>query len=235
MNLPFPSPRARVLTLLALISLPLAVVAAEGLGWWWMRPAADPGGVRLLQYAFPNGRYGCMARPLKEKIEEMLNCDRGQTGVIQVGAGRMIDVNYFEWDDTDATGLADAFGHAPDVCMGNAGMKVEQYLPNRTHRLGDANLVFDSTLFRDKSGAPLYIFKLSWAEGMDGINLLREGPRSGDFRRFKFQAVARRWRPRYARVLMLGVFGAASEEEAWNLTRLNVLEELQLVNPLNHS
>jgi hypothetical protein len=214
---------------LAMLAIPLAAVAAEGLGWWWMRPPADPAGVRLLAYTFPSGRYGCVARPVAEQIADMLHCDHGQTGAIQAGAGRMIDVNYFEWDDTDATGLADAFGHAPDICMGNAGMKVEQFLPNRSHRLGDAELIFDSTLFREKSGAPLYIFKLSWAEGMEGVNLLRAGPKSQEYRQFKFKAVARRWRPRYARVLMLGVFGAASEEEAWKLARLNVLEELQLV------
>lgn len=214
---------------LVMLTIPLAVVAAEGLGWWWMRPPADPAGVRLLTYRFPSGRYGCTAKPGVEQIADQLHFDSGQTGTIQAGAGRMIDVNYFEWDDTDATGLADAFGHAPDVCMGNAGMKVEKFLANRSHRLGDTELIFDSTLFRDKSGAPLYIFKLSWAEGIAGVNLLRDGPKSEAYRKFKFEAVARRWRPRYARVLMLGVFGAANEEEAWKLARLNVLGDLQLV------
>lgn len=222
-------PRSR-LGWLVMLAIPLAAVAAEGLGWWWwMRPPADSAGVRLLGYTFPSSRYGCVAKPVMAQIADQLHCDSGQTGVIQAGAGRMIDVNYFEWNDTNATGLADAFGHAPDVCMGNAGMKVEQFLPSRSHRLGDAELIFDSTLFREKSGAPLYIFKLSWAEGMEGVNLLRNGPNGQEFRQFKFKAVARRWRPRYARVLMLGVFGAASEEEAWKLARLNVLEELQLV------
>lgn len=213
---------------LVVLAIPLAAVMAEGLGWWWMRPPADPGGVRLLSYHFPVGRYGCVARPLPQQLADQLSCDSGQTGTIQVGIGRVIDVNYFEWNDTDATGLADAFGHAPDVCMGNAGLKVEQFLPDRSYRLGDSEWIFDSTLFREKSGAPLYIFKLSWAEGLEGRNLLRDGPRGHEYRKFKFEAVARRWRPRYARVLMLGVFGAVSEEEAWKLVRLNVLEELRL-------
>jgi hypothetical protein len=137
-------------------------------------------------------------------------------------------VNYFEWDDTGSTGLAEAFGHAPDLCMANAGIQVEQFLPNRHHLLDGSDLIFDTTRFRDASGAPLYIFKLSWAEGMEGVNLLRDGPQGADARKFKFKAVGQRWRPRAARVLMLGVFGAASEEEAWKLARLNVLEELQL-------
>ena len=114
--------------------------------------------------------------------------------------------------------------------MGNAGMKVERYLPNRKYASDGVELVFDTTQFRDKSGQPLYIFKLSWAEGMEGINLLREGPMSAEFRQFKFKAVARRWRPRFARVLMLGVFGAGSEEEAWKLARLNVVGELRWVD-----
>jgi hypothetical protein len=213
---------------LALLAIPLAVMAAEGAGWWWMHPPGNNAGLELLEYTFPSGRYGYAEKPPDEKLEQKLHFDRGQTGLIQVGAGRQIEVNYFEWDNTNATGLADAFGHAPDVCMGNIGMQVEQFLPNRLHQLGDANLIFDTTLFRDHTGAPLYIFKLSWADGMDGVNLLREGPKGADYRKFKFQAVARRWRPQFARVMMLGVFGAADEAEAWKLARLNVLGELHL-------
>lgn len=212
----------------ALLAIPLAVVAAEGLGWWWMHPPQDAGGVRLLEYAFPGGRYGCVEKPLTEKLADKLSCDRGQTGTILAGGGRRIEVNYFEWNDTQATGLSNAFGHAPDVCMGKIGMKVEKFLPNREYRTDGAGLMFDTTLFREASGAPLYIFKLAWADGMDGINLLRDGPAGRDVRVFKFKAVAQRWKPRYARVLMLGVFGAADEEEAWKLARLNVFEDLHL-------
>lgn len=224
-------PRLTFARWLVLLALPFAVLASEGLGWWWMHPPGDAAGVRLLEYAFPGGRYGCVERPVAPRVTAMLNYDRGQTGTIQMGAGRMIDVNYFEWDETNATGLADAFGHTPDACMGNAGMKVERYLPNRTHPLAGVDLVFDTTQFRDKSGQPLYIFKLSWAEGLEGINLLREGPMSAEFRQFKFKAVARRLRPRFARVLMLGVFGAVNEEDAWRLARLNVIDDLRWGGP----
>jgi hypothetical protein len=233
---------------LALLAIPLAVVAAEGLGGWWMRPADAQGGVQLLEYDFPGGRGGCVARPLAEQVANMLHCDRGQTGSIQVGASRMIDVNYFAWDNTHATGLAGAAGHAPENCMGRAGMQVEQFLPNRTYRLGSTDLVFDATLFRDSSGAPLYIFKYSWAEGLDGVDLLRAGSKGGLLQNSRFEAVAERWqsryarasmvvkavarrlRPRHARVMMLGVYGAANEEEAWKLARLYVLEDLRFVN-----
>jgi hypothetical protein len=215
---------------LALLAIPLAVITSEALGWWWMHPPEDTVGVRLLAYVFPNGRYGCAERPVEPRVAGQLHFDHGQTGTIQMGVGRMIDVNYFEWNETNATGLGDAFGHPPDLCMGNAGMKVERYLPNRTYALDGVDLVFDTTQFSDKSGLPLYIFKLSWAEGLEGINLLRDGPKSAEFRQFKFKAVARRWRPRFARVLMLGVFGAANEEEAWKLARLNVIGELRWGN-----
>ena len=222
------SPRRGLSKWLALLAIPLAAATSEGLGWWWMHPPADMTGVRLLEYAFPSGRYGFYRRAMDDRVSEILSCSSGQTGTIDAGLGRRIDVNYFEWDNTDVTGLADAFGHQPEICMGNAGMQVEKFLPNREYRMDGADLFFDSTLFRDESGAPLHIYKLSWAEGMDGQNLLRDGPTGLDFRKFKFQAVADRWRPRFARVLMLGVFGATSEEEAWKLVRLNVLEDLHL-------
>lgn len=224
------TPRRPSLPWLAWLAIPLAVAAAEGLGWWWMHPPADQRGLRLLEYTFPSSRDGCAAWPLEVAVTDQLQCNRGQSGLIQAGPGRHIEVNYFAWDDTNATGLAQAFGHAPELCMGTMGLKVAPFLPNRTYRLNGADLVFDSTQFRDKSGAPLYIFKLAWAEGMDGINLLREGPRGAELRTFRIKAVARRWRPRFARVLMLGVFGAADAEDAWNLARFNVLDELRLAS-----
>lgn len=212
----------------ALLAIPIAVLAAEGIGWWWMRPESDQAGARLVTYAFPVGRFGCVERPVEKRVSAMLHCDHGQTGLIQVGQGRMIDVNYFEWDQMDSTGLASASSHTPEVCMGNAGMKVERFLPSRQHHLGDMELVFDATLFRESSGGPLYIFKLAWAEGLGGMNLMRDGPTTQRYRSYQSKAVINRWRPRYARVLMIGVFGVNHEDEAWRLAKLNVLEDLQI-------
>jgi len=90
--------------------------------------------------------------------------------------------------------------------------------------------VFDATQFQGKNGEPLYIFKLSWAEGMEGANLLRDGPQGASGRSFKIKSVARRWFPRYARVLMLGVHGARNDTEAWELVRRKVLKDLTINN-----
>ena len=75
--------------------IPLAVAAAEGLGWWWMHPPADQRGLRLLEYTFPRSRDGCAAWPLEGVVTDQLQCNRGQSGLIQAGSGRRIEVNYF--------------------------------------------------------------------------------------------------------------------------------------------
>ena len=112
--------------------------------------------------------------------------------------------------------------------MGNLGSKVEAYLANRNFVIDGHELVFDVTRFRDKDGMPLYIFKLSWAEGMEGMNLLREGPSGMTVRSFQFKSVVKRWFPRHARVLMLGVYGARDDTEAWELLHRKVLQDVTL-------
>lgn len=71
---------------------------------------------------------------------------------------------------------------------------------------------------------PLYIFKLVWVEGLEGMNLLRDGHTKE--RKFKLNSVVERWSPKHARVLMLGVFGTKSDEDAWGLVEREVLPDL---------
>lgn len=221
---PFRSPISFVA---ALLLLPLSLAAAEGLAWWWMkggkqRPA------KVLHYEFPDGRYGYRRIAVEEEVVRMLEFDNGTSGLIDAGAGRGIHLFYFEWNSTDITGRSEAFGHAPEACMGNLGMQVEEYLPSRECRIGGLDLVFDATRFRKPDGEPLTIFKLAWAEGMDGINPIREsgGEDAMKQREYVLRSVGSRWRPRFARVLMLGVHGVDSEEDAWSLVETNVLGDV---------
>ena len=227
---PLSSPKSRIRAWLAMAALPLAVLAAESLSWWWKHPPEPEEGRSLLAYAFPPDSKESLRVAVPEEVERTLSCDASQAGWIDGGGASRIHVNYFEWNNTETSGLSDAFGHAPEECMGNLGNKVEAYLPSRSFIIDGHELVFDATQFRDEEGMPLYIFKLGWAEGMEGVNLLRDGPKSAAFRSFKVKAVAQRWFPRYARVLMLGVFGAQNDTEAWELVGRKVLKHLTLRN-----
>lgn len=211
-------------------ALPFVVLSAESLAWWWKHPPEPEEGRSLLTYVFPPDSNESLRVAVSDQVVSALSCDHSQAGWIDGGGGRRISVNYFEWNNTETSGLSDAFGHPPEVCMAYLGSKVEAYLPNRNFTLEGHELVFDVTQFRDDDGMPLYIFKLGWAEGMEGLNLLRDGPGGAAVRSFKFESVARRWFPRHARVLMLGVFGAQNDTEAWELLRLKVLKDLTLRN-----
>lgn len=212
-----------------LLCLPLAVVLSEGLAWWWMHPQGSGPPPRVLTYDFPADRPGHKGTPISTGTLEVLQCDRAVSGRIEGRGGRSIELGFLEWNHVDRTGISDAFGHSPDVCMATAGHEVEEVLPSRTYRLQGTDLVFDVTLFRDGSGRPFYVYKAPWTGLPTGLNLLRDGPRNEEnFRLFRLQVVAKRWNPTLARVLMAGVGGCSSEEEAWQFLSEHVLRDLQL-------
>ena len=223
---PKPSRKSRIATWLSLAALPLALVSAEALAWWWTHPPEPEEGRQVLTYVLPADDETSSRIPVTEKVTRALACDRSEAGWIEGDSGLKINVNYFGWDDTTTSGLANAFSHQPEVCMGNLGQKVEAFLPDRRHSIEGHELVFDTTQFQDEAGRPLFIFKLCWAEGMEGVNLLREGPGSARARQSKIKSTVRRQFPRYARVLMLGVHGAQSDTEAWEAVREKVLSDL---------
>lgn len=214
---------------MAVALVPLAVLVSEATAWWWMNPSWASKTAEVLSYRFPQERPGHLARRLDPGVATVLKCDAGEVGLIGLGRTGVVEVNYFEWDSTDRKGLMEAFAHSPEICMGAIGSKVEKFLPSRTYQLNGQELVFDVTLFRDREGGPVYIFKAPWAEGLSGINLLREGPYGANVRQFKFVAVSERWKPRFARVMMAGVTGVAEEEDAWRYVQEAVLKDLQLV------
>lgn len=221
------SPRSRRLFLwLACMLLPFVVLISESAAWWWKNPPEPEEGRKVLEYSFPRNRENAEVFPVTKAVEEALFFDRSQSGWIS-SKGKRVSVNYFEWNDTESSGLEEAFSHPPEECMGNIGNEVQAFLPPRQASVDGDTLVFDVTQFRDK-GLPLFIFKLSWAEGMEGMNLLREGPGKGSdaVRTFKVKAVAKRWFPNYARVLMLGVHGADSDDEAWEVIEETILDDL---------
>ena len=217
--------------LLAIAALPIAVLSAESLAWWWNNPPEPEEGRSLLTYTFPPDSDVSISVEVADTVMDILSCDNGQSGWLDGGGGRKLSVNYFEWNNTDKSGLSHVFGHQPEVCMGNLGKKVQAYLESRSHKIDGHDLVFDATEFRDEKDKPLYIFKLGWAEGMEGMNLLRDVPGSGDsLRSFKVKSVLGRWFPRHARVLMIGVYGASSDQEAWELLDRKVLKDVALRN-----
>ncbi|MDF1714661.1 MAG: hypothetical protein P1U90_20685 [Akkermansiaceae bacterium] len=219
-----PSSKLKPSIWLAIIALPLAVVSSEILVWWWNNPPEPEEGRIVLDYTFPRDCENVTPEPVKDAIRRILSFDDSELGWIEAGEGRRISLNYFEWDHLGDTGLGVALHHSPDVCMGNQGNEVQSFLANRAFDLDGHQLIFDSTQFEGEEGMPLYIFKLVWVEGLEGMNLLRDVDTKE--RKFKLNSVVERWSPKHARVLMLGVFGTKSDEDAWGLVEREVLPDL---------
>lgn len=220
--------KSRLRLISILMAFPLAVLVSEALSWWWTNPPEPTEGRNVLAYSFPEDSPGNVMEEVSPLVVELLACNGALQGWINADEDSRISVNFFTWDNVDETGLNHAFRHQPEVCMGNLGREVEAFLPERRVVVDGSELVFDVTEFSEPNGRPLYIFKLSWAEGFDGLNLLREGPNSANQRAFRIRSTLNRWFPRYARVLMLGVYGTRDDDEAWDLVKKEVVGDLSI-------
>lgn len=224
--MPFPKTIKKCLIIGA---FPIAIFASEAVTWWWTNPPAPVEGREVLDYSFPYSSPNARSEEFPPNIIKTLNCSGAIKGTITTEGPERISVSFIKWDNIQDKGLNQALGHPPEVCMGSVGNGLEAYFPERRATVDDTELVFDVTQFSGGEGEPLYIFKLYWAEGIDGVNLLRNGPISPERRKFKLRSAWKRSFPKHARVLMLGVYGTDGEEEAWELIQEKILGDLSIV------
>jgi hypothetical protein len=112
--------------------------------------------------------------------------------------------------------------HSPDQCNVAAGFTLKGILSPRTFEVsGQPPLVFDATHFTDPSGRSVHMFKLAWIQGL-GSRPLREGTR-----RFERAGNAFFRHQGAARVLQAGVFDAQNADQAWQVFRTQVLDQLR--------
>jgi len=215
--------------LLVVAALPIVIGASEGISWVWVHPSEPSEGRTVLSYSFPNELPSAKKEEVDLKTKQYLKCDTSLTGWIDCADEGRVNLYYFEWNNTDSQGLSHAFGHQPEICMKNLGNELVETFPGRVLSVDGFNLVFDVTQFTDENGRPLYIFKLSWTEGWEGKNLLRYQPGNLENKMYYLRLAISRRVLRYARVLMLGVFGAQNEQQAWKLVEENVLGDLSFV------
>lgn len=217
--------------LLAILAIPIAVLLSEAAAWVWMNPNHDKVPVIMPGYRFPGDeRIARLTTGGMEEIKKSLSCDTGLRGVIRGRYGSVVSVGFFEWNDSQSTRVSEVLAHMPEVCMGMVGVNLEEMFPSRRVSFGDFELIFDATRFRGADGKPIFIFKAPWIDGVRELDL-RRGPHSGivkvdDQRMFRLESVKRRYSPRYARVLMGGVHGATTVDEAWEIFSEAVLKDV---------
>ena len=155
------------------------------------------------------------------KATEFYAADRGGECDITAPRGETIKVFYFEWDRLKAGPAMAICGHAPEVCNVVAGFKLLGIEPVRTYSTSHGPLEFDATVFLDRSGNRVYMYKIAWMQGFGAADL-----RIGQNRLGRVRASTQR-HVGSARVLQGAVTGASDTETAWQLFTSEVLEKLK--------
>jgi exosortase len=213
-----------------------ALVAIEVAALFWANPRPpEAGPVLAIVYPLP-GVEARFDRAGFEKVRPTLRCSAGWMASVGEDRGaRRMRAGWFSWDLTDGRSVLEAFQHSPEVCMGAIGWSLLGNSPSRRHDLGERQLEFDVTEFKDPTdGGSLYVFKTVWISGARDASL--RGGISGlgsaeALRIFRLAMAVQRFKPAHARVLMGVVAGEADEAAAWQRFGAEVLTGLYLREP----
>jgi hypothetical protein len=152
---------------------------------------------------------------------ELYRADRGAEQTREFAQGRKMTLFYFEWDSLELGLLCEAGGHEPEVCNVRFGsFKLLHCGGKRVYKAANVeSLYFNYTLLAAPDGTPVHVYKMPWIQGYGVLNSLTQD------RVTRLRTAFLRHRGA-ARVLEAGIFGAASEDEAWGLFVREVLERL---------
>lgn len=152
----------------------------------------------------------------------LYRADRGAEQTRQLPGGGKMTVFYFEWDCMDLGPIISMNGHEAEVCNVAAGYKLIQSGGHRIRRFANGEVLdFASTWLAEPNGKLVYVYKLPWIQGFGAWQVNSSVDRSLRLHRSFL-------RHRGAgRVLEAGIFGAASEDEAWSLFQREVLDQLE--------
>ena len=157
---------------------------------------------------------------------EIYHADRGAELKLPGPADTSLTVFYFEWDQVEASRKRYFYSHNSEYCITSAGFTVESRNANRTFKSPDQSpLVFDATTFTDPKGHHVYIYKITWVQGLGALGL-----RDRDERSLRFKYAFDRGRGA-ARFIEGGIFGAQDENQAWQIFQEQVLQHLAWSTP----
>jgi len=204
-----------------LILVPLLLLAIEGGVQAWRHIGRTPSTAPLFDWR--QEPLLTTAPPPFGKALEMYRANRGAEQTKEFPDGRKMTFFYFEWDSIELGPFTDVGAHEAELCNVEHGSF--KLLHSGEKRVYDATngekLRFNYTLLAEPNGKPVYVYKMPWIQGFgewvgapseDRVTRLRRS-----FLRHRGAG----------RVLEAGIFGAASEEEAWGLFQRVVLEKLE--------
>jgi len=205
----------------SLFVIPLLLLAIEGAVQAWRHVGNEPskgplfywkGAELLTNSPLPFGRALALYR-----------ADRGAERTEVLDGGRKMTFFYFEWDCIDLGPFIVLGGHDAKICNVEFGaFKLLQSGKCRIHKFSNGEtMCFDYTLLAESNGEQVHVYKISWIQGYGAWKSME-----GDDRKTRLSRSFLRHRGA-ARVLEAGIFGAASEDEAWGLFQREVLEKLE--------
>jgi hypothetical protein len=155
---------------------------------------------------------------------KMYRADRGAEQSKELPEGRKMTLFYFEWDRIQPGPFDGVSGHEVQICnVEHGSFKLLQGGGKRIYRAPNGEqLYLTYTLLAEPNDKPVYVYKIPWIQGFGEW----DATDSGRDRTYRL----RRSFLRYcgaARVIQAGIFGAASEDEAYALFQHEVLDKLE--------
>jgi len=154
---------------------------------------------------------------------KIYQADRGAEQTTALPDGRTMTLFYFEWDKIELGPFSIVGGHEPELCnVGYGSFKLLQKGRQRIYSAANGEtLRFNYTLLAAPNGNPVHVYKMPWIQGFGTWVDVGRNDRTTRLHRCLFRHLGE------ARVLEVGIFGAASEDESWALFRHDVLDKLQ--------
>ena len=200
--------------------LPLLLLAIEGGVHAWRNVALEPSTAPV--FYWKGTELLTKAPPPFGTALTMYRANRGAEQTKELPNERKITIFYFEWDSIELGPFIDVGGHEAEICNVDFGsFKLLRSGGQRTHKCANGeSLNFNYTMLAEPNGKPAHVYKMPWIQGFG----LWEGLAKNRTTRLHVSFLRHR---SAARVLEAGIFGAASEEEAWGLFQREVLEKLE--------
>lgn len=202
------------------LTVPLLLLAIEGGVQTWRHMGIAPSTAPLF---FWKGASLVTSSPTSFGTSlEMYHADRGAEQTKELPDGCKMTLFYFEWDSIDLGPFCDVGLHQAEVCnVRHGGFKLLQKGGSRTYTAANGEtLNFSYTLLAEPDDDPVYVYKLPWIQGFGFFETITQDRVT----RLRSSFIRHRGA---ARVLEAGIFGAASEDEAWNLFQREVLDKLE--------
>ena len=216
--------------LLALVAAILVVTGAELVSSQWQagEDTAEERGIyqKSLTYIPPNDdSVSIQNLPIEEQQVGYLVYDRGRRlAILDREASRGMELLYLEYDGNSPRYFFDLFNHPPEICMASTGAQVTERYPDTTIEIeGSQCLVQTLKVVSPDTDESRFIFKVIWVHPDHPLEY------GASIHLKRIQAAMATVPPPPSRLMMGGMYGFASIEEARAYFDQHVMDQLQLI------